>query len=252
LFSPAISPDGKWIAYATFYGHIFKMPINGGTPIQVTYSNATEYSPAWSPDGKRIAFGSDEGGSRKVWIVDADGANRRQLAKTRLNEMILGNVTWSPGRRIIYHRPGNVNLALLDPETGEEEPLFQKVHADYFFGPAYSPDGKKVAVLWQRRPQLGLSVISLVDDSETLLYGSESYPAGWSADGTLVYACSGNKLMAMPAGGGAPRTVFTTPEDIAPAGAIVSADGKTFVYSAAEVKSDVWIVDNFDPAYTRR
>jgi len=251
LLSPAISPDGKWIAYATMYGHIFKMPIDGGTPIQVTFSNATEYSPAWSPDGKRIAFGSDEGGSRKVGIVDADGANRRQFAKTRLNEVILGNVTWSPGRRIIYHKPGNVTLALLEPETGEEEPLFQKVHVDYFIGPAYSPDGKKVAVFWQRRPQMGLSVISLMDDSETFLYGSEYYPAGWSADGTLIYAYSGKKMMSIPAAGGAPRTVFTTPEDIAPASASVSADGKKFVFSVAETKSDVWIVDNFDLAYRK-
>ena len=251
LLSPAISPDGKWIAYATMFGHIFKMPINGGTPLQLTFSDATEFSPAWSPDGKRIAFGSDEGGSHKVWIVDADGANRRQFAKTRLNEIIFGNVTWSPGRRIIYHKPGNLNLALLDPETGEEEPLFQKVHVDYFIGPAYSPDGKKVAVLCQRRPQMGLSVISLMDDSATFLYEGEYYPAGWSTDGTLVYAYSGNKMMSIPAGGGAPRIVFTAPEDIAPASASVSPDGKNFVYSLTETKSDVWIVDNFDPAYRK-
>jgi Tol biopolymer transport system component len=253
LLSPAISPDGKWIAYDTaMYGHIFKMPIDGGTPIQLTFSNATEFSPAWSPDGKRIAFGSDQGGSRTVWIMDADGANRRQFAKTRLNQTILGNITWSPGRRILYHKPGNANLGLLDPEAGEEEPLFRNTHFDWFFAPTYSPDGKKVAVLWQRRPQLGLSVISLMDDSETFIYGRESYPAGWSADGRVIYAYFGKKMMSIPARGGAPRTVFTAPEDITPASASVSADGKKFVYSAAETKSDVWIVDNFDPAYARR
>ena len=82
--SPAISPNGKWIAFVT-EGHIYKMPMEGGTPIQLTFSNAADISPAWSPDGERIAFGSDEGGSPKVWTVDADGANRRQFAKTQLS-----------------------------------------------------------------------------------------------------------------------------------------------------------------------
>ena len=46
-----------------------------------------------------------------------------------------------------------------------------------------------------------------------------------------------------------PHTIITTPEDIVSAS--VSADGKKSVYSVAETKSDVWIVDNFDPAYRK-
>jgi hypothetical protein len=52
-----------------------------------------------------------------------------------------------------------------------------------------------------------------------------------------------------PAGRGAPLTVFTIPEEIG--GASVSADGKKFVFSVAETKSDVWVVENFDPAYRK-
>jgi len=52
-----------------------------------------------------------------------------------------------------------------------------------------------------------------------------------------------------PTGRGASHTVFAIPEEIAAAS--VSADGKKFVYSAAETKSDVWVVDNFDPAYRK-
>ncbi len=56
-------------------------------------------------------------------------------------------------------------------------------------------------------------------------------------------------MPSVPVGGGAPRTVFTAPEDIS--GASVTAEGKKFVYSVAETRSDVWIVDNFDPAYRK-
>jgi len=92
--SPSISPDDKWIAYVTD-GHIYKMTMEGGTPLQLTSSNVTESSPGWSPDGKRIAFASNEGGAYKVWVIDADGANRRQFAKTQLSEDT-PDLAWSP------------------------------------------------------------------------------------------------------------------------------------------------------------
>jgi len=251
--SPSISPDGKWIAFVT-EGHIHKMTILGGTPIQLTFSSAAEFSPAWSPDGKRIAFGSNEGGTYKVWIVDADGANQRQFAKTQLSED--GRyVIWSPGRHILYQKPGNRNFNILDPETAAERPLVQNESIGWLFYPHYSPDGKKVAVYWNRW-QRGVWVVSLANNSETLLYSCNyCIPAGWSPGGSSIYAYdiyAGNKMLSIPvgpAGRGAPHTLFAIPEHIA--GASVSPDGKTFVYSAAETKSDVWVVDNFDPAYRK-
>jgi Tol biopolymer transport system component len=105
-------------------------------------------------------------------------------------------------------------------------------------------------VLWNRLPQRGLWTISLVDRSETLLHAGECRPAGWSPDGRSVYAYCGSDMLSVPAGGGVPHTVFTAPDHIASAD--VSPDGKKFVYSASETKSDVWIVDDFDPAYRKQ
>jgi Tol biopolymer transport system component len=56
--SPAFSPDGKWIVYqshASSRPHLWKVPIDGGQPVQLT--NVTSWPPSVSPDGKYIACG---------------------------------------------------------------------------------------------------------------------------------------------------------------------------------------------------
>jgi len=250
--SPSISPDGQWIAFVS-NGHVHKMPAQGGTPTQLTFSNTSEFSPAWSSDSKKIAFGSNEGGAYKVWIVDADGSNTRQFAKTQLNGDKIGNlqsITWAPGPNILYQKEGKRNFSILDPETGDEQPLIRNEPDGWLFAARYSPDGKKVAVHWNReRAPNGLWVISLVDHSETFLHPGICFPAGWSSNARL-YAFCGSDMLSIPAAPGAPqRTIFSIPEEISSAS--VSPDGKKFVYAARDQKSDVWLIDNFDPAYRK-
>jgi serine/threonine protein kinase len=256
--SPSISPDAKWVAFVN-HGHIYKMPLEGGTPVQLTFSNSTEIWPAWSPDGKQVAFGSTAG-SRPIGVIDADGTNLRPFANTRSAEDTdpdFPMIAWSPGHRILYKKPGTRNFSILDPATGEEKPLVQNESVGWLAAARYSQDGKKAAVAWNRKESNQLWVISLIDNSETPIgdpHGGELVPDGWSPDGNSVYAHAlrGGAILAIPAGPGgqaAPRTVFTIPEEIR--GAAVSSDGKQFVYSAGETKSDVWLVENFDPAYRK-
>jgi Tol biopolymer transport system component len=167
-------------------------------------------------------------------------------------------ITWSPGRHILYQKQGNRNFNILDPDTEEEQSLVQDESVGWILGTKYSPDGKKVAVYWNQRlhagvghTQHGLWVISLIDKSATLLRSEDLSPVGWSPDGRLVYAYSSpsNSILSIPADGGNPATALTLPGDIAEA--FVSPDGRRFISIVAEKKSDVWLVENFDPSHRK-
>jgi len=72
LRHPAISPNGKWIAFE-YKGDIFKVPTNGGTAIPLTMTPDYESYPVWSHNGKYIAFASDRHGNFDVYIMPANG-----------------------------------------------------------------------------------------------------------------------------------------------------------------------------------
>ncbi|MBC7850084.1 MAG: PD40 domain-containing protein, partial [Chitinophagaceae bacterium] len=64
---PAISPDGKTIAFG-YKGDIYRVDINGGVAIPLTIHEAHDMMPTWSRDGKNIAFSSDRHGNFDVFV----------------------------------------------------------------------------------------------------------------------------------------------------------------------------------------
>lgn len=93
-----VSPDGKMIAF-TLLGDIYTMPITGGSPKRIADGLAWDVQPRFSPDGSRIAFTSDRGGGDNIWVMNADGSDKRQVTKEDFR--LLNQPTWSPDGRFI-------------------------------------------------------------------------------------------------------------------------------------------------------
>ena len=75
--SPALSPDGRTIAYFSAQfgpnGDFWTIPAAGGTPTRLTNDLREGGWPVWTSDGRAIIVSSARAGSRTLWQIPVDG-----------------------------------------------------------------------------------------------------------------------------------------------------------------------------------
>ncbi len=112
---PAISPDGKTIAFG-YKGDIYTVPSSGGTATPLTIHEAHDMMPVWSHDGKSIAFASDRYGNFDVFIMPATGGAPLRLTYNSAGDypydfspddkkVIFGSSRNVPAKDILFYSP---------------------------------------------------------------------------------------------------------------------------------------------------
>jgi Tol biopolymer transport system component/DNA-binding winged helix-turn-helix (wHTH) protein len=269
---PRISPDATRVLFNIGHrphSNLFTMPITGGAMTQVTFLDSFNVGGVWSRDGAEVAFASTEGGSPRVWIVAADGGTPRPLAAAPLSESL--DLAWAPGRHILFQQPGNRNYGVLDPAGRDERVVARDASVGWMFSPAYSPDGRYIAVAWNRKPDRGIWIVNAHDGTEKFVHktGRGTMVIGWSKDGSAIYAIEGKtavlrgailpigetiadaRILEVPMNGAPIRTVAALPgAEIG--GVAMAPDARRFVYTIYSSRSDVWVADNFDAEVPKR
>jgi Tol biopolymer transport system component/predicted Ser/Thr protein kinase len=155
---PALSPDGKLVAYASDRAgrgslDIWVQQVAGGDPIQVTRDDADEREPAFSPDGSQLTFTSWRG-TGEVYVVSTLGGAARKIASPGRRPRFSPDGRWIAywtGAEVDLSAPGQVKTFVV-PANGGEPRQFQPGFATAAY-PTWAPDGKHLLFLGMGEPK---------------------------------------------------------------------------------------------------
>ena len=135
---PDWSLNGTKIAFVSKRAspsQVYVMQADGSNQTQITDSAEEKWNPRWSPDGEKIVFyGAVEAGKDSVYVMSADGSERRTLGPGIWP-------SWSPdGSKILFAADDHIY------EMSAEGTTPTRLLDNAIFA-RWSPDGRKLAFI---------------------------------------------------------------------------------------------------------
>ena len=151
--APAPAANGRIVFSSNRDGNseIYAMNADGTGVSRLTNHSGSDYGPAWSPDRQRIAFTSNRSGDDEIYVMNADGTGVSRL-------------TYGTGGSYQVVPPGMSQ-------------------------PAWSPDGQRIAVSWNRYGDNFYEIYVMNADGTNvsrLIGGYLDFNPAWSPDGQRI------------------------------------------------------------------
>ena len=250
--SPAISPDGKTVAFvARGGGHrqVWIRLLGGGPPVQITHEEADHEQPRWTPDSASLIYYSparEPGTQGAIWEIPALGGPARRIAAA-----LTGGDCSHDGNWIAFFRTdnGKVELAAMERRGSATRVVSQIRPEDVNDYPRWSPDDRWIAYQTHSGSSFEDHIILLPSGGGTarvLARGEDLRGFAWNADGSaLVYSSSlGSTVLYPPvdnlrvvgrSGAGDRQLTFGEVSYVQP-----DLHGSEMVASRVRSQSDIW------------
>ncbi len=282
ISEPAISPDGRWVAYTVatpdlaangIPRNIWLASTSGDAPPRALTATGKDSRPQWSPDSSRIAFLSGREGTPQVYVMPISGGGQPQAA-THLSTGA-DNERWSPdGRWIAF--TSNVYPDCADDacnrqrdDARDKNRVKARVYSELLYRHwDHWSDGKRSHLFVVAAPGTSTGPSTTNDardltasadydvppdergDADDIAFSPDSKELCFTAITDRPEATTTNAdLFTVPLSGGEPRRITTNPGfDGHP---VYSPDGRFIAYHAqlaAGYESDRWRLMLYDRA----
>jgi len=115
-FNPALSPDGRYLAFTNYYGskrHVTLYDFNTKKIIPINIPNDNNYGPTWSPDGKLIAFNIFYNNNWYIAVTNKENTLFR-IITDRIKKGTYSPSWISDSKKILVHDLDNIYMVDLD------------------------------------------------------------------------------------------------------------------------------------------
>ncbi len=191
-FSPAVSRDGRRIAYveASEDVNIWRLNLSptGIESKKLIASALSDHSQQISPDGNKIVFASDRSGDSEIWVTHADGSNPLQLTTSGS----AGSPRFSPDSRFIaYGRntESKDDIFVIDSDGGQPRMLTNNPARDVL--PSWSADGRFIYFASNRSGDFQIWRMAAKGGEPTQITHQGGFETFASPDGKVIFYSKG-------------------------------------------------------------
>ncbi|MFR9504257.1 MAG: S41 family peptidase [Rikenellaceae bacterium] len=180
---PLVSPDGKWLAFASKQdgdNDVYIVPTAGGDIKQLTYSDADEVPKSWSADSKTINIESNQYNTISAYKLSIDGGTPERLFPHYFNtianiyEMADGSYLFNESTesyryatRKGYVGDHNPNIKMWNPATNQYSELTTYIGKDI-----WATSDKDNTIYFATHRQGGEANLAMKDGDNTVVLTS--------------------------------------------------------------------------------
>jgi DNA-binding winged helix-turn-helix (wHTH) protein/Tol biopolymer transport system component len=252
LSAAAISPDGKYLAFADEHGLYVRQPGSGEThPLSIP-SGAKIYRLSWFPDGSKVlATGiTPESPVPSLWAIPLLGGNFHKL-----REDVEEAASSPDGSKILFTTKLESEIWVMGSNGEEPGKILSGAAQEAFGGLSWFPESKRI--LFVRYPLVGPNSVETLEPEATqpavLVSAHELGPSVFLPDGRLLYGIWGRSdddsslslwevRVDLKSGQAAGSThEFTRWKNAGISSMSATSDGKRLVFLKGNPQGDVYV-----------